>query len=205
MKSPLNTAQRWLQFHIYAGLVACLLVLIHIGFRLPAGQFGWWLLALTVWTTASGLLGVWLQKWIPDLIVNNLTVEALYERIPELVSRLQGEGDKVVAGASEMLTRTYHSEVRPLLGSVSPSWSYLVDIRGRREQRMTPLRHIGQFLSEEEQTRLADLQGIFGEKTELDAQFSLQRALRLWVILHLPPSMLLLALLLVHIISVLYY
>jgi hypothetical protein len=201
---PFGTAQRWLQFHLYGGLIAGLLVGIHMGFRWPGGQFGWWLLLLTMWTTASGLVGVWLQKWIPTLIVSNLSVEALYERIPSLVDRLQVEADKVVAGSSEMLERTYQSDIRPLLVGVHPSWSYLFDIRGSRDQRMSPLRHLEQFLAEEERSRLADLQAIFGEKTELDAQFSLQRTLRMWTVLHVPPSLLLLGLLAVHIVSVLY-
>lgn len=202
---PFGTAQRWLQFHVYGGILACLLVFVHVGFRLPAGSFGWWLLVLTLWTTASGLVGVWLQKWIPLLIVENLSVEALYERIPDLIGRLQAEADKVVEGSSEMLARTYTSDIRPQLAGVNPSWSYLFDIRGSRDERMRPLQHVAQFLTDEERDRLADLRAIFTEKTELDAQFSLQRVLRRWAILHLPPSMLLLALLIVHIFAVVYF
>lgn len=202
---PFGTAQRWLQFHVYGGVVACLLVFIHMGFRWPAGQFGWWLLLLTVWTTISGLIGVWLQKWIPRLIVGNLSVEALYERIPELIRRLQSEADRVVAGSSEILERTYQSDIRPQLAGVNASWSYLFDIRGSREQRLRPLQHVAQFLDESERERLSDLRAIFTEKTELDAQFSLQRMLRQWTLLHVPPSMLLLGLLAVHLASVLYF
>jgi hypothetical protein len=201
---PFRTAQRWLQFHIYGGTIASLLVLVHMGFRWPAGKFGWALFLLTVWTTVSGCIGVWLQKWIPMAIVNNLSVEVIAERIPELIGRLQAQADKVVQDASEMLERVYRSEVRPLLAGVNPSWSYLFDIRGSREQRMLPLQHVAQFLSEEERVRLADLQAIFAEKTELDAHATLQRTLRLWLVFHTPPSMLLLGLLAIHIASVLY-
>jgi hypothetical protein len=202
---PFGTAQRWLQFHIYGGFVACIFVFVHMGFRWPGGQFGWWLFALTVWTTVSGLVGVWLQKWIPMLIVSNLSVEALYDRIPELIDRLQAEADRVVAGSSEMLERAYQADIRPQLAGVNPSWAHLFDIRSRREQRMQPLQHVAQFLDEGERERLADLKAIFTEKTELDVQYSLQRMLRQWAMLHVPPSMLLLALLIVHILSVVYF
>src|SRR5262245_21712444 len=37
---PLGNAQRWLQFHIYGGVLALLFVLIHEGFRLPGGAMG---------------------------------------------------------------------------------------------------------------------------------------------------------------------
>ena len=33
-------------------LLGCLFVAIHVGFRAPHGQLGWWLLLLTVWSTA---------------------------------------------------------------------------------------------------------------------------------------------------------
>ena len=99
MAWPFGTAQRWLQFHIYGGVLACVCVFIHMGFRLPAGQLGWWLLALSVWSTASGLAGVYLQKSIPAMLAANLSVEAIYERIPEQSARLQAEADRLLVGA----------------------------------------------------------------------------------------------------------
>src|SRR5436190_3325601 len=38
---PLGTAQRWLQLHISGSLLAFWFVLIHAGFRWPAGTMGW--------------------------------------------------------------------------------------------------------------------------------------------------------------------
>lgn len=201
---PFGSAQVWLQFHLYGGIVACLMVLIHIGFRLPGGWFGWSLFFLTVWTTASGLLGTFLQKWIPTLIVSNLRVEALYERIPELVERLQAQADALVANASDIFDRAYRTDIRPQLAAATPSWSYLFDIGGNRERRLQPLDYVAQFLEDTERERLDDLRAICGEKAELDAHLSLQRALRLWTLLHVPPSMLLMALIVVHFVSVLY-
>ena len=62
----------------------------------------------------------------------------------------------------------------------------------------------GSFSTDDEQQTLENLEVIFGEKTELDAHFSLQRALRWWVVVHVPPAMLLLGLMTVHIVAVLY-
>ena len=42
-----------------------LFVFIHVGFELPRGTMGWWLLGLSLWTTATGVAGTMLQKWIP--------------------------------------------------------------------------------------------------------------------------------------------
>lgn len=202
---PFGTAQRWLQFHLYGGVLATLFVLIHVGFRWPHGGFGWWLLILTVWSTASGLVGVWLQKWIPAVLAGHLRVEAIYERIPELAARLPSEADMILQGASDVLFRFYVSDVRPSLAGAAPSWSFLTDVRGRREQRLAPLRDLEPFLSEADRSRLNDLEAVVAEKVELDAHYSLQRVLRLWLPLHLVPAMALLGLVTVHVAAVFYF
>jgi hypothetical protein len=201
---PFGTAQRWLQFHLYGGVLAALFVLIHVGFRLPAGQFGWWLFALVVWTTVTGLVGVWLQKWIPTMIASQLSVEAIYERIPNLATRLQAEADTIVRGSSDVLERFYSGEVRSSLAGVAPSWSFLADLRGGRERRLAPFRNVEPFLSDEDRGRLKDLEAVVTEKVELDAHYSAQRALRLWLPVHLFPAMALLGLLGVHVLAVSY-
>jgi hypothetical protein len=199
---PLRTAQDWLQLHIYGGMLACLFVLIHAGFRLPGGAFGWWLLLLTLWTTASGLFGVWLQKWIPTIVTGNLSVEAIYERAPELAGRLRGEADTLVEGTSDVLSQFYRNDVRERLETVRPSWSYVLDPRAGREMRLAGFRDVAAFLTPEEQAKLNDLQVIMVEKLELDAHYSLQRLMRLWIVTHLPASMMLMGLTAVHILLV---
>ncbi len=204
MSWPFGNAQRWLQFHIYGGALALLFVLIHVGFTLPNGQFGWWLFGLTLWSTLSGVIGVCLQKWVPTVLSGQLSIEALYDRIPEMVDRLQSEADSVVRGSSDLLERFYSGEVRPSLAGLTPSWAFLADIGGSRERRVAAFRNVAQFVSDDDQVRLKDLEAIVTEKHELDAQYSLQRALRLWLPLHLFPAMALLGLLAVHILAVLY-
>jgi hypothetical protein len=202
---PLSTAQDWLQFHIYGSTLAAVFVLLHIGFVWPGGQFGWWLLGLTMWTLGSGLLGVALQKWIPSLASAQLSVEVIYERIPELVGQLQAEATRTMEGASDVLQRFYDAQVQPALAALSPSWFYVIDARRGRNERLAPFEHLRAFIGEEDQRRLADLQAIVAEKLEIEAHYSLQRALRLWPILHVPPALLLLAAIALHVVEVWYF
>jgi hypothetical protein len=205
MWPPLATAQGWLQFHLYGSTLSALFVLVHIGFRLPAGQFGWWLLGLTVWTTLSGLAGVGLQKWIPALLASQLTVEVIYERIPELLEQLRTDAAKTMEGASDVLQRFYDAQVRPSLAGLSPSWAYVFDARRARDERLSPFEHLRTFVGDEDKGRLTDLQSIVTEKLEIEAHFSLQRALRLWPLVHVPPAMILLAVVAAHIAQVWYF
>lgn len=202
---PFGNAQRWIQFHIYGGALAFLFILIHEGFRRPSGVLGWLLLILSLWATVSGLLGVWLQKWIPALMGTGLQVEAVFERIPELLEKLRLEADELVRGSSEMLEQFYNDDVRPALAGIQPSWNYLVDVRGWQERRLAPFSRMAPFLAEEERPRLEDLRSVLTEKLELDAQYSLQRILRTWAVVHVPPCALLFGLMLFHIGTSLYY
>jgi len=201
----LRTARTWLQAHVYLGVVAFLAVLAHADFSWPHGGMGWWLLGLSFWTTATGLLGVWLQKWIPQAMAQGLKVEALYERIPRLVVELRGEADALVEDTSETLESFYQREVRPMLGRITPSWSYVLDVRAGRDQALSAFGRIRQFLGEDEREKLDDLVSIVTEKLELDALYRLQSLLRGWLLLHAPPAGLLMGLLVVHVYTWLRY
>lgn len=201
MAWPLGTAQQWLQFHLYGGVLACLFVGVHVGFRGPGGAMGWWLIGLTLWAAASGLAGVGLQKYVPTVLANELRVEAIYERIPELAGRLQQEADTLVAGAPDVMQRFYADAVRADLDRLTPSWGYLAGFRAELARRVAPFDRLAAFLSEPDRVRLANLQAIVTEKLELEVQYSLQRLLKQWLVFHVVPCMLLLALLAVHIVS----
>jgi hypothetical protein len=202
MAWPLGSAQQWLQFHLYGGVLAALFVAVHVGFRAPGGGMGWWLLGLTTWATLSGLAGVALQKYVPTVLANELRVEAIYERIPELAGRLQQEADTLVAAGPDLMQRFYADAIRADLARLTPSWGYLAGFRAELARRIAPFDGLAAFLSEPDRLRLANLQAIVTEKLELEVQYSLQRVLKHWVMFHVVPCMLLLALLTVHIVSV---
>jgi hypothetical protein len=204
---PLGTAKNWLQAHVYLGVIALLSVFIHTGFSWPHGWFGWALLVLSGWTTASGLIGVLLQKWIPLSIAGGLRVTALYERIPELIGELRKEADLLMDGTSDVLENFYRTQVAQPLSRLQPSWSYVVDVRGGRDRALEPFQRLSQFVGEDEKDRVADLMNIYIEKLELDAQYSVQRALRAWpmLTLHVPAAGLLIGLLVVHVVTWIVY
>lgn len=202
---PFGTARLWLQAHVYLGAVAFVAVLIHTGFRWPGGGMGFWLLGLSFWTTLSGLLGVWLQKWVPAALSDGLRVEALFERIPALVDKTRAEADDLARGSGQVLRTFYAKQVRASLLKVSPSWGYLFDVRRGRERALEPFRTVARFVEPSEQEKVEDLMNLFTDKLELDAHFSLQSLLRRWIALHVPPAALLLAFLLVHILSWVWY
>jgi hypothetical protein len=204
---PLGSAKRWMQAHVYLGLVALLAVVIHAGYTLPHGLLGWLLLGLSVWTTLSGLVGVFLQKWIPAALAEGLTVTALYERIPSLVDGLTEEADALVESGSDALGEFYRTQVREELSRLKPSLGYFLDVRGGREGALAPFRRVAAFLPTEEQEKVESLMNLYSDKMELDAQFSLQGVLRRWSLwtLHVPMAGILLGLVALHILTWILY
>jgi hypothetical protein len=202
---PLGTAQRWLQLHIYGALLATVLVLVHIGFRLPAGMLGWMMFILTLWTGITGLIGVYLQKSLPRLMARNLAVEAIYERIPEIVEKLLKDADARMTGAQPVADRAYRANVRGLLEAPAPSWSYVFDPQGNRRRRLDSLSQLEPFLEGADRERIEAVSLIVKDKLDLDAHMSLQRALRTWLVAHVPAAALLLALVTVHFFAVVYF
>src|SRR6187397_1928137 len=131
---PLRSAKSWMQAHVYRGALAFLGVLAHAGFSLPHGWSGWALVVMSAGVTASGLAGVFLQKWIPPALSEGLRVEALFEWIPSLVEGLLNEADEIVEGGSEALEGFYRREVRERLARLDPSWAYVFDVRAGRDR-----------------------------------------------------------------------
>jgi len=202
MARPLGTAQRWLQLHIYGGVFGLVCVLIHVGFAWPRGAMGLGLLGLSMWTILTGLLGVLLQKWVPVVVRTYLQVEALASRIPELTARLAVEADHLMSGGSPALVSAYQAEIRPALQRPTPAWGYVFNAQAGRTRLVPALDTLERGAADHE--RMRDLRAIVMQKAELDVHLSLQRALRAWLVLHVPPAIVLIGLLTVHIFAVLY-
>ncbi len=203
--SRLAPARVWTQAHVYLGSLAFLAALLHAGLARPQGLVATALLLLSGWTTLTGLLGTALQKWIPSRLTEGLRVEVLLERIEELRARLVADADARMAGAGEVLSRHYRQELRPKLARPMPAWSYLIEVRAGREQTLEPLRRLAGFVPAADKTRIDDLTGLHIEKLELDAHLTLQRLLRGWLVLHAPPSGVLLGLVAFHVFTGLWY
>lgn len=197
--------QTWVQIHVYGGTLSLLLVLMHAGFRWPAGTLERWLLALSLWVAGSGLVGVILRKWLPRVLASGLTTEALYERIPDLAASLRQRGEELTRAAPDPVRDLYRRRLAPLLARPRVRWIYFVDPSGGIANRLREIDYLRERLSLAERERVDELRALVRTKLELDAHLTLQRPLRWWLYLHVPPSLLLLVLVAVHLVTVLYY
>ena len=201
----LGSSSAWLRFHLYGGALFLLLMLLHSGFGLPNGALTVWLWGLSLWTSLSGAVGLSLQRWIPRMLASGLSIEVLYERIPELVDEIRQRAERLVESASEPIRALYAREVAPALAAPRNRWIYFLDVTGGVRSRLLEFDHLRELLGAEERNKLHELQRLFETKLEIDAHYTLQRPLRWWLYLHVPTSLILVLLVALHVFTVLYY
>jgi len=201
----LGKARTWLQFHIYGGALFLLFMFMHTGFVLPSGPLNWLLYGFSIWVTISGLFGVFLQKWIPRILASGLSVEVIYERIPELVAEMRFEADKLVETCTQPVKDFYLQKVVLALAAPKTRLIYYLDITGGIQSEFRQFAYLGKVLSEKDSESLQQLEAIYKTKLELDAHYTLQKALRIWLYAHVPTSLFLLVLVALHLFVVRYY
>ena len=81
-------------------------------------------------------------------------------------------------------------------------WLFFVDITAGRERRGREFRHLRRLLEGDDREQLDRLEELYRTKLEIDAHYTLQQTLRLWLYLHVPGALLLVALLIAHLYSV---
>ena len=198
-------AQTWVQAHVYGGWLFIVLTLMHSGFRAPRGSLTGWLLFSAIWVSVSGMFGVLLQKWIPRMLTSGVSIEVLYERVPELVDALRAKAEELVAGASEAIQDFYARNIARALRAPESRLMFFIDITGGIALRTKQFEYLRRLLTPEDQPKLDQLEKYFRTKLELDAHYTLQKALRWWLYLHVPVSLLLIVLAGIHIFSVIVY
>ena len=201
----LGGSRAWLDFHLYGGAFFLLLMLMHSAFRLPVGALNVWLWVLGIWTAASGLVGLALQKWIPRVLASSLSLEVNYDRIPELCEEIRDRAAALAETCDDSVRALYRKKLLPALAAPRRSILYFLDPTGGIQARLAPFRYLEDRLPSDERAKLEQLERLFRAKLEIDAHYTLQRALRGWLLLHAPLSLLLIALVALHIFTVLYY
>ena len=91
-----------------------------------------------------------------------------------------------------------------MLEAPDPSWAYVLDPRAGRTRLLEPLAQLEPFVDQADRGRLSAVERIVRDKLDLDVHMSLQRALRAWLIVHVPAAAVLLGLMVVHVVAVVY-
>lgn len=208
--SWLGPRKVWLRGHIWLGLLAVVLILLHSGFRL-GGTLEKSLWAVIILITLSGIFGLLLQQFVPRILTLRIPCESPTEQIPHLCLRMRQTGDQLVdsmangkanSAAVLELSRFYDEMVRPFLGedytSASPlAAQFQAESVFTRVRAMPGMKEIDPVLRE--------LESLCTERRFLGEQQRLHRLLHSWLLVHVPLSAALLVLGVAHVILSLYF
>ena len=195
----------YMQLHIWGGLLFLFLVLLHTGFRLPRGVFTWTLWGLSLWVVLSGVVGVLLQRSIPRILNSTATFEVHLHRIPELVTELRQRAESVAGNGSPRVRDFYERELAAEMAAPQMVGMALFRGWGGRGRLTSGMDLLRRTLPDEGVASLDELQALREAKRDMDVHFTLQRILRGWLWLHLPLSILLLGLVVLHVFFITYF
>ncbi len=206
---PLISASAWLQVHIYLGWLACFVFVLHTGIRWPDGAIEVPLAFTFGFVALSGLLGLWLSRWLPPRLTRS-GESLINERIPMLRHRLVTETKEIVRAAEAETQSTTLGDfyVQVLAGYFAHVPAWLAPLAGgdaehhRVKLELEALRH---FLSVREIAIADQLAELIEAKRNLDNQFAGQRLLKLWLFVHIPLTFVLLVFIAGHVWLVLHY
>ena len=199
---PLAKASTWLQVHIYAGWLAVVVFLLHTGFRWPKGPFLQVLAAVFVLVAASGVVGLVLTRWLPQLLARS-GEPLTYERIPEIRAEIRTRIEELVTLADRETESSTLGDfyLKHLMVYVAANPGFWPSFDGQdRPYRRTveELATLERYFNVRERELAAGLREWIEAKRNLDNQMVAQRLLKYWLFVHIPASAALLLLGLAH-------
>ena len=198
-------AQTWLHWHVYGGALFLLLIAMHTAFRLPHGLLGWGLWLVSTYIVVTGAAGLLLQRWLPRMLSSAGALEVNYERIPVLVDELRQRAEALVATGDDAVQRMFATLMAPALAGPQPRVAYFFDPAGHIRTQLDEIAAVRDALPDDQRQCAAALQELVANKLEIDAHYTLQRALRWWPRAHVPLTLVLVVLVALHLFSVWYY
>ena len=91
----LGRVQVWMRAHIWLGLLAVPLLLLHTGFRW-GGTLSTVLMVLFLIVIASGVWGLVVQQFLPSRMFEDVPAETIYSQIDRVISQLHREAELLV-------------------------------------------------------------------------------------------------------------
>lgn len=208
----------WMKWHIWMGLICLPVIIIHAGFGF-GGLLTTVTLALFLLVTVSGIWGLIMQQWLPQMLLEDIPGETVASQINRMGDYHADEADRLITAlvtvppeaeyatplisgplAAELVT--FRDDVLlPYLQDGSRSRSPLTT-SADAEQRFGRLR---EAVPPEARPALDRLQELTDLRRRWDAQARINFWLHNWLLFHLPLSVAMTSLMILHAIRALKY
>lgn len=207
-RSRFGTLEQWMQSHIYLGLLAFVILLMHTGGRFN-DRIAVATLVLTFIVVASGALGAILYVTVPRMLTeveSNLTVEEISDQLNQLGKNMA----RIASGRTAPFQRIYDELVRTSSPGGLAGWRLLLRLgRMKRQQDSADWPRLLALVPKEEQEELRQLLVFSRQRRELLLRLVYQQRykniLESWLYIHIPFTLALIAFAVLHVAAVFYY
>jgi hypothetical protein len=187
---PLGTSAGWMQLHVYLGLIAGGLFVLHAGAGLPNGILESLLWACTVALVATGIAGLAVTRLAPRAITEH-GERLIFERIPrlrrELAEAVRAEVEASVAeGHATALADYYRDRLHAYFSRPRHLVQHLLGSRAPVQRLCREVRSLERYLAGQDVERLAEIEERIVAKDNLDYQTAWQGLLKGWLFVHVP-------------------
>jgi hypothetical protein len=199
---PLGSSSLWLQAHIYCGIGAIAVFLLHTGVRFPNGILEITLYFLFVSVAASGLYGLKVTRSVPKRLTK-LREQVLWERIPVLRIAVGRQAHGLILELVEIepaptIVDFYKHRLLPFFQRRRSPWYYAYPTSRLRNKIMAEMSALGRYYSTSEDAADSRLRRLVDQRDDLDYHDALQRKLKVWLFVHIGLTYALVALALFH-------
>ncbi|MBP3957475.1 hypothetical protein J8F10_19685 [Gemmata sp. G18] len=214
----LGRTRLWMRLHIWMGLVCLPIILIHAGFGF-GGPLATVTLVLFLLVTFSGVWGLIMQQWLPQKILADIPGETIASQIDRLGEYHADEARRIVTGLTTVPPEA--EAVDPIIGG-----PLAVELEAFRDDVLLPYLQRGshsrspltapaeaerrfarlrEAVPPEARNDLDRLQELANLRRRWDAQARLYFWLHNWLLVHLPLSVAMTALMVLHAVRALKY
>lgn len=207
-RSTFGTLEQWMQSHIWLGVLVLVILLFHTGGRFEDKVAVATLIVMAI-VVASGIVGAVLYVTVPRLLTeveSNLTVDEISDQLNQLGRSMA----RIASARSAPFQRIHDELVKQSTPGVLAGWRLLLSRLGRRKQsEATDWTRLIALVPKEEQDELRQMLVLSRQRRELLLRLIFQQryknVLEFWLYIHVPFTIALLVLSIVHVAAVFYY
>ena len=206
-RSRFGTLEQWLQSHIYLGVLAMIILLLHTGGRFN-DKIAVATLVLVGIVVASGILGAILYVTVPRLLTeveSELTVDEISEQMNQLAKQMA----RIASGRSEPFQRIYKQLIDEGRPGWLAGWRLLFSRMRNKKGVSSDWAPLLRLVPKEEEAELRQMLVVSRQRKELLLRLLFQQryknVLESWLYVHVPFTVALLVLAIVHVVAVFYY
>ncbi len=206
-RSRFGTLEQWLQSHIYLGVLALIVLLLHTGGRFH-DKVAVATLIVVVIVVFSGILGAILYLTVPRLLTeveSNLTVDEISEQMNQLGRQMA----RIASGRSEPFQRIYKQLVEEGAPGWLAGWRLILSRMKTKKGLSSDWTPLLRLVPKEEEGELRQMLVISRQRKELLLRLLYQQryknVLESWLYVHVPFTAALLVMAIVHVVAVFFY